>query len=79
MKNCFFILFGLIFLFGCRKINQVPTTIEDNLNLENTGDFIFDKYPTANPKPVEVYFHIPVDIDKSNAPILFISSYSSGP
>ena len=72
MKNCFFILFGLILLFGCRKINQAPTTIQDNLNLENTGNFIFDKYPTAIPKPVEVYFHIPVDIDKSNAPILFV-------
>ena len=72
MKNCFFILLGLIFLFGCRKDNQDPTTIENNLNLENTGDFIFDSYPTANSKPVAVFFHIPNGIDKSYAPILFV-------
>ena len=72
MKNCFFILFGLIFLFGCRKDNQDPTTIENNLNLENTGDFIFDSYPTANSKPVAVFFHIPNGIDKSYVPILFV-------
>ena len=72
MKNCFFILLGLIFLFGCRKDNQDPTTIENNLNLENTGDFIFDSYPTTNSKPVAVFFHIPNGIDKSYAPILFV-------
>ena len=72
MKNCFFILLGLIFLFDCRKDNQDSTTIENNLNLENTGDFIFDSYPTTNSKPVAVFFHIPNGIDKSYAPILFV-------
>ncbi len=72
MKNCFFILFGIVLLFNCRKVEDVPSSIDEDLNLENTGYFTFESYPNLSPKPVKVFFHIPSGLEKSTAPVLFI-------
>ena len=72
-KNCFLFIVCILFFESCRKVIEDDSFSSQNtLTLENTGDFNFESYPIDIPKPIHVYYHIPNNIDKTNAPILFV-------
>jgi len=65
------VLVCILILFSCDKNEEIIDFHNNSLILESTGSFIFNQYIPLQEKPIEVFYHIPLN-STNNTEILFV-------
>ena len=73
MKIFYNILILSLFCFSCRKpLENDSDSNTGNIFNSNLGNFEFSSYEPLSNKPFNVHYYFPENIDRSNAPIIFV-------
>jgi hypothetical protein len=73
VKIFYYILILSFFCFSCRKpVEKDSDSNTGNIFNSNLGNFEFSSYEPLSDKPFNVHYYFPENIDRSNAPIIFV-------
>ena len=70
MKPFKIIIVFTLFIISCDK-NNAPITSDSDPSITGTSSFVFDSYLPFADKPMNVFYHVPENIN-TQTPILFV-------